>query len=441
MFFRALSLLAITAGLAVTATAADWAQWRGQGRDGKSADTGLLQAWPKDGPKLLWTVQDVAKVGTGYGSPAVVGDRVYVHGGTTATNAKEFCTCLSTKDGSVVWKTTLETTEAQFKESWGSGPRDTPTVDGESLYVLGTAGDLYCLRTADGKTAWHKNLVRDFGGKVPEWGYSESVLIDGDKLICAPGGGKAPIVALNKKTGETVWKCEAPFDSSYSSAVVAEVGGVRQYVQQLMKDSRGGRKGTGGATVGVRASDGKLLWKVEDNSYMIAVIPTPVVAGDRVFVTSGYSAGCKLIKLAPDSNGGTTAEKVYASKNVTNHHGGVVLVGNHIYGHSDSSGGNWVCVDLATGDEVWTATNLKVKGSVTYADGMLYCYSEAGTLALVKATTDGWSETGRFDIPKTSPIRSKTQGKVWPHPVVANGRLYLRDYEYLYCYDIVQPSK
>jgi outer membrane protein assembly factor BamB len=206
-----------------------------------------------------------------------------------------------------------------------------------------------------------------------------------------------------------------------------------------MKDSKDIQKVPGGATVGVRASDGKLLWKVDDPGLKIAVIPTPIVAGDRVFVTSGYGAGCKLIKLSPDGNGGTKAEKVYAKKTVSNHHGGIVLVGDYLYGHSDV--GNWECVELATGDEVWSTTKLRGKGSISYADGMLYCFSESGTLALIKATPEGWTESGRFDIPKVSPIRSKTSGKVWPHPVIADGRLYLRDYEYLYCYDVGQPRK
>ncbi len=436
---RALLLLAMAVGCVTPVAAADWPQWLGPHRDGKSADTGLLKAWPKDGPKLLWSVQDLDRVGTGNGSPAVVGERVYLHGGTAAKEAKEFVTCLNARDGSVVWKTPLETASAEFLERWGGGPRDTPTVDGDSLYVLGTTGDLSCLSTADGRVVWHKNLVKEFGGKVPQWGYSESVLIDGDRLVCTPGGQKKPIVALDKKTGKQLWACEAPYDSSYSSVVIAEVGGVRQYVQQLMKDSKDIQKVPGGATVGVRASDGKLLWKVDDPGLKIAVIPTPIVAGDRVFVTSGYGAGCKLIKLSPDGNGGTKAEKVYAKKTVSNHHGGIVLVGDYLYGHSDV--GNWECVELATGDEVWSTTKLRGKGSISYADGMLYCFSESGTLALIKATPEGWTESGRFDIPKVSPIRSKTSGKVWPHPVIADGRLYLRDYEYLYCYDVGQPRK
>ena len=189
----------------------------------------------------------------------------------------------------------------------------------------------------------------------------------------------------------------------------------------------------------MRADDGKQLWRVDDLKRKVAVIPTPVVNGDRVLFTAGYGAGCELIKMSPDGDGGVKAEKVYTNKNITNHHGGVVLVGDYVYGHSDV--GNWGCVELANGEPAWTTTKLTGKGSTTYADGHLYCLSENGTIALIKATPDDWMEMGRFKLPELSPIRLKTDGKVWPHPVIANGKLYLRDYEYLYCYEIGQPQK
>ena len=317
----------------------------------------------------------------------------------------------------------------KFNDGWGGGPRSTPTIDGDRLYVLGATGDLVCLNRADGKEVWRKNLVTDFGGKVPVWGYAESVLIDGDKLVVTPGA-KGGVVALDKTTGATVWQCKELTDQAgYSSLVPVVVGGVRQYAQQTMAHG-----------IGVRADDGKLLWEVGEIGRKVAVIPTPVVAGDLVFFTSGYSAGCETYKLAADGKGGTTATKQFSkNKVVSNHHGGMVQVGDYVYGHSDAK--QWVCFDYKTGpDEPTWASNKLPKGSVTFADGCLYCYSETdGTLAKVKATPDGWDEVARFKIPKTSPIRPR-QGKVWPHPVVANGKLYLRDYELLYCFDIGPPG-
>ena len=430
---RAMSLRAcfLFVALAGSAAAADWPQWRGPNRDGHSADTGLLKTWPAGGPKLLWKVEKLDAVGTGYGSPAVVGDRLFVLGGEREDKeAKEFCVCLSANDGSVLWKTPLETTPGTFQlQGWGRGTRSTPTVDGDRVYALGVMGDLVCLTAADGKPVWKKNLVGDFGGKVPKWGYSESPLVDGDKVVCTPAG-KGGMVALNKATGEKVWHCqEFNAEPGYSSIVAADIGGVRQYIQQVEAVPGGG--------VGVRAKDGKLLWQAGEMKRRTAVIPTPVVYKDHVFFTAGYGAGCELYKLDPDGQGGTKATKVYTDNKVLgNHHGGVVRVGEHMYGHSDTKGG-WVCFDFLKGgeDPVWHSTKLG-KGSVSFADGELYCYSESdGTLAKIKATPEGWQETGRFTIPKLSPTRPKS-GRVWPHPVIANGKMYIRDQDVMYVYDV-----
>ncbi len=423
-----LSLLALLAA-APASSAADWPQWRGPNRDGKSPETGLLHALPEGGPKLAWKRESLDEIGTGYGSPAVVGGRLYLIGGSTAkVGAEESVHCLDAATGEPVWTAKLKTSPGKFLDGWGGGPRSTPTVAGDRLYVLGATGDLTCLTVADGKEVWAKNLVKDFGGKVPQWGYSESPLVDGARVVVTPGGKKG-VVALDAKTGETAWVTEKlGDDAGYSSLVVAEVGGVRQYVTQ-----------TAAHGVGVRASDGKLLWSVGEIGRKIAVIPTPVVAGDLVFFTAGYGAGCELYKLEPEGDG-TKATKVYSkNKVVATHHGGVVEYEGKIYGHSDSSG--WVCFDYKTGPDepVWSSKKLD-KGSITYADGHFYCYGESkGTLVQIKATPEGWQEVGRFTIPKLSPTRPG-QGKVWTHPVVAGGKLYLRDYEHLYCYDIGSPK-
>ncbi|AWM39004.1 outer membrane biogenesis protein BamB [Gemmata obscuriglobus] len=411
------------------ASAGDWPQWRGPNRDGHSADTALLGAWPADGPKLLWSLTDADKVGTGYGSPAVVGNRMYIIGADGAKQtAAEFVTCLDLKDGNRVWRQNLETTPGKFSDGWGGGPRSTPTVDGDALYVLGVTGDLVCLGAEKGDIRWSKNLVKDYGGGIPIWGYSESPLVDGDKLLVTPGN-KGGMIALDKRTGKTVWQCKELTDgAAYSSILVTEVGGVRQYVQQTMASG-----------VGVRASDGKLLWKVGGIGRRTAVIPTPVLHDNYVFFTAGYGAGCECFKLEKDGDG-TKATEVYTkNKVVANHHGGVVRVGDYIYGHSDSSG--WVCFDMKKGGDeaVWQNKGVG-KGSVSFADGFLYCYSENdGTLARVKAAETGYVESGKFAIPQKSKLRPK-QGKVWAHPVIAGGRLILRDYELLFVYDVRKPK-
>jgi outer membrane protein assembly factor BamB len=272
--------------------------------------------------------------------------------------------------------------------------------------------------------------VNDFSGGIPNWGYSESVLIDGDHLACTPGG-KGGMVLLNKKTGETVWQCKDFTDGAgYSSIVIADVDGVKQYVQQTMKSG-----------IGVRAKDGKLLWKVGELGRNVAVIPTPIVADGHVFFTAGYNAGCECYKLEKDGEG-TKATLVYTkNKALQNHHGNVVRIGNYVYGHSDSGGLELVCLDYKKGgDAVWTK-KLPGKWSVTSAGAHLYFYCDQnGKLARVKATEKGYEEEGTLTIPATSKIRSATQGKVWAHPVIADGKLFLRDYELLYVYDLSKPK-
>lgn len=432
MTLRALLLL-VCFSTSASLLAADWPQWRGPKRDGKSADTNLITKWPAGkAPKIVWKIEDEELVGPGYGSMAVVGDKVFLMGSDgVKKTAAEFCSCLNAANGKLIWKKPMETTAGNFNDGWGAGPRSTPTVDGDHIYALGSTGDLVCFAAADGKEVWRVNLVNDFGGKIPVWGYSESVLIDGDKVVCTPGSNGG-MVALDKKTGKVVWQCKDFKDAAgYSSIVPMEVSGVRQYVQQTMDSG-----------LGVRAEDGKLLWKVGEIGRRTAVIPTPVVDKDNgVFFTAGYGAGCEYVKLEPDGENGTKASIVYTkNKVVGNHHGGVIEHDGKIYGHSDTGGG-WVCFDYTQGDEdpIWRSTKLP-KGSITYADGHFYCYAESnGTLAIIEASDEDWIETGRFQIPQLSKLRPSS-GKVWPHPVIANGKLYLRDYGLIYVYDISQPG-
>lgn len=413
--------------LAAPTFAADWPQWRGPNRDGRSAEKGLIDKFPDGGPKLLWKKSELSDIGAGYGSPAVVGGKMYLIGADGAKGgATEFVTCLNVKDGSPVWQTKLTTSAGKFLDGWGGGPRATPTIDGGFLYVLGATGDLVCMTLDKGDVKWTKNLVKDFGGGIPTWGYSESVLIDGDVLVCTPGG-KGGMVALKKASGETVWQCKDFTDGAgYSSVVITEAGGVKQYVQQTQAMK--------GGVIGVRATDGKLLWKAGEIVRATAVIPTPVIAGEYVFFTSGYGAGCGCVKLEKDGDGVKATELYKLNKSLQNHHGGVVLVGDYIYGHSDAGG--WVCFDYKKGgDAVWSKQGIG-KGSCTLADGLLYCYSESnGKLARVKPTEKEYTEVDSFTLPALSQLRPK-QGRVWPHPVIADGKLFLRDFDLLYVFDL-----
>lgn len=409
---------------ATFATAADWPQWRGPNRDGYSAEKNLVKKWPADGPKLLWSITDAEVVGTGYGSPAVVGDRFYILGGTTAKkDSKQFVACLSTKDGKSIWKKEIPTGPGGYSDGWGGGPRATPTVADGYVYVLGPTGDLVCLGADKGDIVWSKNLVKDFKGGIPNWGYSESVLIDDGHAVVTPGG-KGGMIALDAKTGEKVWQCTDFTDGAgYSSIIPTTVAGVKQYVQQTMSSG-----------IGVRSKDGKLLWKVGEIKRATAVIPSPVVKDDFVFYTAGYGAGCECFKLTADGDG-TKAAKVYSgNKTVANHHGGVISVGDFVYGHSDSSG--WVCFPFKSGeDPAWKDKGVG-KGSISFADGYLYCYSEgSGTLAVIEPSEKAYKEVGKLKIPETSKLRPN-QGKVWAHPVIADGKLFLRDYEKLFVYDL-----
>jgi outer membrane protein assembly factor BamB len=428
------SVLVVVAGLATLTWplgAADWPQWRGPDRTGVSKETGLLKTWPKEGPKLRWTYTDA---GVGYSGPAVVGDRLFTMG---ARGDTEYVYALDVTTGQPVWSSKVGPLFTFAGNVWGDGPRSTPTVDGELLYALGGQGDLVCVETATGKERWRFNLLTDLGGEVmeggppqPGYGYSESPLVDGNQLVCTPGGEKGTLAALDKKTGKVLWRSQELKDpAAYSSVVIAEVAGIRQYVQV-----------TGKGVAGVAAKDGRLLWHHPNDNYDIAVCATPLVRDNHVYATAGYGAGCDLVKLSPEGQG-IKAEQVYVSRNrrnLKNQHGGVVLVGDHVYGYSDRS---WVCQDFKTGAVVWEENRRLRKGSLTCADGYLYCFSEDnGTVVLLQASPAGWKESGRFQIPQESKLRAdsktSTQSGIWTHPVVANGRLYLRDQELLFCYDI-----
>jgi outer membrane protein assembly factor BamB len=395
----------------------DWPQWQGPDRTAVSKETGLLQEWPKGGPPLAWKVKGL---GGGYSTPSVAAGRIF---GMSDRGNEEVVWTLAEADGKELWVTRLGGAYGGQRMPQGKeGPGCTPTVDGDLAYVLGRAGDLVCLRVADGKVVWRKSLPADFGGTVPTWSYRESPLVDGDKLIVTPGGREATLVALNKKTGEVVWKARVPGSdaAAYSSAIAVDLGGQRQYLQFL----RGG-------VVGVAAEDGKFLWRYDRPASRTGInVSTPLYHDGQVFAASAYGAGGGLVKLIADGKGGVKAEEVYATRNMQNHHGGMILVDGYLYGASGGNEGGWLrCLDFQTGKVMWDERQVP-KGSVALADGLLYYRTEDGTVLLIEPSPKSYVERGRFEQP------DRSSKPAWPHPVLANGKLYLRDQDVLLCYDV-----
>jgi outer membrane protein assembly factor BamB len=420
MTSRLVPVCVLTAcALTLCAQAEDWPQWRGPNRTGRSKETGLLKEWPAGGPKLLWKEKGI---GEGYSTPAIVGDRIYL---MANTKGEEYVLACDVKDGSKVWSTHVGKVGPNKGPQY-PGARSTPTVEGERIYALGSDGDLACLEKSTGKVIWTKNLRKEYDGVMGIWAYSESPLIDGDVLVCTPGGKTATLVALKKKDGATLWKSAVPEGDAagYASAIAVEVGGVRQYVQFLGK-----------GVVGVDAKTGKFLWRYDETKDQAANIPTPVFHDDCVFTsTSRKGTGLNRIKVNKDE---VTSEQVYFNTTMLNSIGGVVRVGEHVYG--TTARGELVCMEFKTGKEKWKNKSVGMASSLCYADGMLYVRGQGGSgfgaettpkVALVEASPDGYKEKGRFNQPD--------HGKrpAWPHPVVANGRLYLRDGDVLLCYDV-----
>ena len=394
---------------ATAASANSWPQWRGPDRDGKSHDTGLLQQWPAAGPALAWKTKGL---GSGFSGVSVAGGKIFTMG--DATDAS-YIYALDQTTGKQIWAAKVGNTGGGDGHP---GPRCTPTYAGELVFAMGQFGDLVCVETATGREVWRKHMVADFAGKMMSgWGYSESPLVDGDRLICTPGGARGAIIALNKKTGAEVWRTMDFKDpAGYSSMIIAEIDGQRQYIQL-----------TGASVVGVAPETGKILWRARRNG-RTAVITTPVYHDNMVFVTSAYGVGCNLFKIT-SSGGQFKAAEVYANKLMANHHGGVVRIGENIYGHSYGKG--WVCMDMKSGNSVWEEEKQLGKGAISYADGRLYLRGEGkGTMVLLEASPNGYKETGRFEQP------DRSNKDAWPHPVIADGKLYLRDQDVLLCYDV-----
>ena len=402
---RACSLafvVAVAGSLCLTATGADWPQWRGPERNGISQETGLLKEWPKDGPRLLWQRSDV---GYGYSTPSVVGERIYLQSNTGMDN--ELVQALDVKDGKKLWETRI----GKVGPNNYPAARSTPTVEGNVLYALGSDGDLACLDTGHGGVRWTKNLRAEFGGKPGFWAYAESPLLDGDVLICTPGGKEATLVALHKHTGEPIWKCAVPAGDSaaYASANVVNAGGVKQYVQFVS-----------GGLIGVEARGGKLLWRYDEIAKgSMANIPTPVVHGDKIYCASPAKGGLVQLKTV---NGSMTAEPVYSGNKFPRAIGGAIERDGFLYGAIAKT---LVCTEFATGKEKWRDPSVGV-GALCFADGCVYIHSESGSVALFEATPEAYRERGASptNLPerkfapwrRPGPIRHRERPALYPRP-------------------------
>lgn len=394
-------------------SATDFPQWRGPLRNGHSLETGLLQEWPKDGPKQLW---QVTNVGGGYSTPSVVGDRIYLLG---SDDGEESLYALAVKDGSRIWSAKIGKVGHPEQNPNYPGARSTPTVVGNQIFALGSDGDLVCCDATTGNEIWRKHLRHDFGGKYGEWAYSESPLVDGDRVICTPGGSNATVVALNKNNGDVVWKCalSGGSDAAYSSIVSAEIGGVKQYVQFLAQ-----------GLVGVEADSGKLLWHYEKTAKgSPAVIITPLVS-DGLIYSGAFRASSALVQPVL-KDGKFIVQEIYSGNKLPVGLGGVVKVGENFYGSSSQSA---LCVDFKSGEIRWEERALG-PCSWLVADNRIYLHAESGDVALIEPSSEGYREKGRFS-PANPPQRGSA--KAWAYPVIANGRLYIREANSLWAYDV-----
>jgi outer membrane protein assembly factor BamB len=461
--FRLVVALALVAAWGGVVLAADWPQWQGPNRDAVSTETGLLKMWPEGGPTLAWRIEGL---GGGDSAPAIVDGRLY---GMSTRDGQEIVWCLSEKDGSELWATSLgEGVEQRMPQS-KEGPGGTPTVSGDHLYVIGMGGRVACLTLA-GDLIWQRSLVDDFGGMLPAWSYRESPLVDGTQVICTPGSAEALLVALHAKTGKTLWQTQGPAEepqpeptpppqiqrpqaqaeqgenppgerrgppfgggrgfgrgrggprsgAGYYSVIIVEEAGRKQYVQLTAK-----------ALVGVDAADGTLLWQYKAPANPMGInCSTPLVQDGLVFAASAYGTGGGAVKLSATAEGGVAAEEVYFSPRMQNHHGGMIVVDGNLYGaHGGNEGGFLTCLDFQTGEVLWRDRE-GPKGAIAMADGMLYLRAEDGELLLIQPTPEKLDVRGRFAQP------DRRSPPAWAHPVIANGKLYIRDQDLLLCYDV-----
>jgi len=409
-------LLLLVLNLSVTALAGDknfWPCFHGPQRNNLAADTGLMQAWPQDGPELLWTASGI---GHGYSSVAIVGERIFTAG---MIGKQTYVTALSLSGKQLWQRLNGKSWEASERQPWAvpyAGSRGTPTVDGDTVYHLSELGRLTAFDFHTGEQRWHKELLETFNAERPEYGYSESVLIQGDILFCCPAGSAGYMVALEKGTGRTLWANTDIKDAvGNCSPVFAEIDGIEQVV--TLSANR---------VLSFNPKDGRLLWDYAFGNKRQNNVTDVIVNKGLVYASSGYGRGSILLRPQRQANGRFVVKSVWTSDLLDNHHGGVLLLNGHLYGAGHEARG-WFCLDFNTGRKMWQSPG---KGSLTYADGRLYCLDERGTISLVKATSESWGEVSSFRIPRGG------KGLYWTHPVICGGRLYVRHSDQLFAFDI-----
>ncbi len=415
---HALMLILVIATAHVSA--ADWPQFHGPDRNNKSPDKGLLKAWPEGGPSRIW---ESAGIGEGYSTVSIVGKRIYTTG---AINGDCVITALD-MDGKKVW--TRKNGKA-WKKSY-PGTRSTPTITDGLLYHLSGIGNLICLKADSSEVVWTVNILEKFGGRNITWGLAESPLVIGDKVICTTGGKNVSMVALDSKTGKVAWKCTGAGDKpGYASPILIEYQGLKQIVNAMSE-----------SIVGVRASDGKLLWKYPHKVYADENITTPLFHDGFVIVSGCGKRGTTSLQLQV-SGDQCSVIKRWQNKAFDNKQGGIVLLDGKLYGYAESQKGSgpWMCIDFKTGETIFKSAPIKSSykyknGCLTYADGRFYLFSDDGNMALAEPTGTDFKVTGR--------LRIKEHGKqpTWAHPVVYGGRLYIRYGDRLGVYNVAGRDK
>ncbi len=412
----------------------DWPQWRGPSRDGRSNETGLLKQWPSDGPKLAWHYQNA---GSGFSSIVTVADRAYTLG-----THKNFTValCLNLDTGKLLWKTKLGRlgNSQDYDINWGAGPRSTPTISEGKVYALTDLGTIACLKAENGELIWKQNLVDDFGGVIPEWGYSGSPLIDEDRLVVTPGKTNY-MVALNSGTGEKKWSSHN-YDvaAQYASVMKGQIAG-RTYYLSANKEG----------LVAFDRQSGKLLFSHDATSNTVAAASTPLIKDNLIYHSSGYGGGSVLLELSKNQENEIQITQRYhlTGRTMRNHHGGVVLADNAVFGFTEANRGTWIAQDLATGSVLWEERiRPNQSGSACFADGFLYCHLDKDrTVSLVQLSRMQWESKGILYLPKILKVAAGDKDEPapkpsWTHPSIANGKLFIRDQENIYAYMIAADA-
>jgi len=400
-----LTALCLILTSAAMLSAADWPQFRGPERNGKSAETGLLKTWPDGGPKLLWKATGC---GVGYSSPAIAKSAIY----TAGDIGGQSCLVAFGTDGKAKGRLAFARGGPRGERA---GMRSTPTVHGGMIYLLNPEGELLCASAANLRKRWQVNILRAFGGRNISWKLAESILVVGNMAVCTPGGQDAGIVALNRQNGKPIWASKGLSDqAAYASCMLMKVGRLPMITTMTAK-----------GLVGVSAASGQFLWRWDRPANRTANCPSPVFEGNRIFEATGYGNGGGAVDIVVRGNR-VSAQQAWETRDMVCHHGGYVLIDGHVYGNH---GSGLACIDFKTGQTKWRGRGAG-KGSVVYADGRLYCYGEGGTVALVEAKPDGYSLVSQFKLPAGG------SGQHWAHPAIADGRLYIRHGDALFCFDI-----